>query len=365
MYVKRFRQILMIIFLSIIIFYIGMQRPEITLDLTSSMLDQSTGTFLPGYNYWEETENISLEEWMINRAVRNLLPYETYAKENRRLTAGIEDKETYQMILARKDSEKVHSKKKIKADKMSFEQLISNYYTVDSSTSVTEKLFDAKKFRKKDMSIDENKKGPKVLIYHTHSQEAFADSEKGNVNETIVGMGACLAEKLNKKYGIETLHHKGVYDLINGNMDRSKAYQLAKVEVEKILKENPSIEVVIDLHRDGVREDTHLVTEIDGKDVAQIMFFNGLSRSRTNGNIEYLENPYVEDNLAFSFQMQMKAKEKYPDFVRRIYLKSYRYNMHLKPKTLLIEAGAQTNTVEEMRNAMEILAEVLDGVLKP
>ena len=63
--------------------------------------------------------------------------------------------------------------------------------------------------------------------------------------------------------------------------------------------------------------------------------------------------------------MQLKATEMYPGFTRRIYLKGYRYNMHLKPKTLLIEAGAQTNTVEEMRNAMEYLAKTLDSVLKP
>ena len=79
--------------------------------------------------------------------------------------------------------------------------------------------------------------------------------------------------------------------------------------VEKILAENPTIEVVIDLHRDGVAEGTHLVTEINGKPTAKIMFFNGLSRSRTNGNIDYLPNPYIQDNLAFSLQMQIDAEE--------------------------------------------------------
>lgn len=53
----------------------------------------------------------------------------------------------------------------------------------------------------------------------------------------------------------------------------------------------------------------------------------------------------------------------YPGFVRHIYLKAYRYNLHLLPKSLLIEAGAQTNTVEEMKNAMEVLADTLCEVL--
>ena len=168
---------------------------------------------------------------------------------------------------------------------------------------------------------------------------------------------------MNQQYGIETYHHTGVYDLVNGKLDRSKAYQLAEPDVQKILKDNPSIEVVIDLHRDGVAEGTHLVTEVDGRQTAQIMFFNGLSRTRANGNISYLPNPYLEDNLAFSLQMEIAAAKYYPGFARHIFLRAYRYNMHFKPKTLLVEAGAQTNTVEEMRNAMELLAELLHQVL--
>ena len=110
-------------------------------------------------------------------------------------------------------------------------------------------------------------------------------------------------------------------------------------------------------------EGTHLVTEVDGRQTAQIMFFNGLSRTRANGNISYLPNPYLEDNLAFSLQMEIAAAKYYPGFARHIFLRAYRYNMHFKPKTLLVEAGAQTNTVEEMRNAMELLAELLHQVL--
>ena len=61
--------------------------------------------------------------------------------------------------------------------------------------------------------------------------------------------------------------------------------------------------------------------------------------------------------------MQIAATNKYPVFTRHIFLRAYRYNMHVKPKTLLIEAGAQTNTVEEMKNAMEVLADTLSIVL--
>jgi stage II sporulation protein P len=113
-----------------------------------------------------------------------------------------------------------------------------------------------------------------------------------------------------------------------------------------------------------VNENTHLVTNINGKPTAKFMFFNGLSYNSKVGNIEYLYNPYIEDNLAFSFKMQLQAVKYYPDLTRKIYLKGYRYNLHLMPKATLIEVGGQTNTVEEAKNAMEPLADILDKVLK-
>ena len=133
--------------------------------------------------------------------------------------------------------------------------------------------------------------------------------------------------------------------------------------MSEILEENPSVEVVIDLHRDGVADDKRLVTNIDGKETAKVMFLNGLSRTSQNGEISYLPNPYIEDNLAFSLQMMLEAKKYYPDFGRTIYLRGYRYNLHLRPKTLLVECGAQTNTLQEEKNAMEPLADILNRVL--
>ena len=80
--------------------------------------------------------------------------------------------------------------------------------------------------------------------------------------------------------------------------------------------------------------------------------------------MEYLKNPYIKENLAFSFQMKLAAEEYYPGFARNTYLKSMRYNMHYCPKSLLIEVGAQTNTVEEVMNATDPLAHVIAMVLK-
>ncbi len=199
---------------------------------------------------------------------------------------------------------------------------------------------------------------PQILIYHTHSQEAFADSVPGDESTSIVGVGEHLASILRQRYGYNVMHFTESFD----KESRDYAYGNSLPVIEKLLAEYPSIEVVIDLHRDAMPESRRLVMDLQGKPTAQIMFFNGLSRT-AKGEIEYLENPYLDDNLAFSFQMQAACNEYYPGLARRIYLKAYRYNMHLCPKTLLIELGAQNNTVEEMKNACEPLAHVLSLVL--
>lgn len=331
-------------------------------------------------------EKESLKEWITEKAME-IIPLGSYIEENKTTAAEIEDDTTYKMILAQQahDENEVdengnlirgdESHAAAEAENMTastnnisiealrnFDYLVSHFYTVDSTTMIGPEQLNVDELLAKDMHINKETEGPKVLIFHTHSQEAFVDSVPGDPNTSIVGVGKYLADRLNEK-GIPTLHHDGVYDLINGKLDRSKAYEFSETGVREILKANPGIEVVIDLHRDGVGSNTHLVTDINGKQTAKIMFFNGLSRTKANGDIAYLPNPYIQDNLAFSLQMQLAAEELYPGFARRIYLKGYRYSLHMMPKSLLIEAGAQTNTVAEMKNAMDSLAEVLGKVL--
>ena len=237
-------------------------------------------------------------------------------------------------------------------------KLIKDFYIVDSSTTPNAELLDIDKLSGYDCTLDKNSEGPQILIYHSHSQEGFADSVDGDVSTTIVGAGDKLTRLLEEEYGYQVLHHTGVYDVPS----RDNAYSNALPAIEQVLADNPTIQVVIDLHRDAVAEGTKLVKNIDGKDYARFMFFNGICRS-TNGPITYLNNPYLQENLAFSFQAQVVAESYFPGVTRKIYLKAWRYNMHLRPRNMLIELGAQTNTVEEVMNTTEILAFVIDKVL--
>lgn len=241
-----------------------------------------------------------------------------------------------------------------------FDYLIQNYYIVDSSTTIRSSDISAAELLAKDLTIAEDVDGPQILIYHTHSQETYGGAPEGDDENSVVAVGEYLTRLLTEQYGFSVLHHTGEYDV----NDRDHAYSNAAPALKEILEENPTIEVVIDLHRDSVPEKNHLVTQINGKNCAKIMFFNGLCRTTARGDLTKMPNPYLQDNLAFSLQMQLAAADQYPDFTRRIYLKGYRYNMHFCPKTLLVEVGAQNNSLEEAMNAMEPLASLLSKVLQ-
>lgn len=244
-----------------------------------------------------------------------------------------------------------------------YNYLLNHFFIVDESTATDAEQLNAEEFLEKDLTVKKNPEVPQILIYHSHTQETFADSREGERSDTIVGVGDYLEKILTDTYGYKVIHVTEEFDMAGGTLDRSAAYDYARPYIERVLEENPSIEVIIDLHRDGVPEDRRLVTEINGKPTAQIMFYNGLSYTRAGGSVDYLPNPYIQDNLAFSFQMEYQAAQYYPDLYRGIYLSGLRYNLHLRKRAVLLEAGAQTNTVQEVKNAMEPFADILDRVL--
>ena len=266
---------------------------------------------------------------------------------------------------AEQEKTKIEKNKKVietLKENMDTDYLIDNFYIVDSTTKIDRNVFNVKKLLNKDLSL-KKKKQPQILIYHTHAvTEAFKDSRAGKKEDTVVGVGSYLADILTDIYGYQVIHDETEYDNIGGKIDRNKAYNNALDGVEQILEKYPDIEVIIDLHRDAVNNNNQRVTEINGKKTAQIMLFNGLSRNQ-RGDISYLYNPNLQANLAFSLQLKLAAMEKYPEFTIRNYLKGYRYNLHLRERSLLIELGNENSTVEEAKNAMEPLAEILNEIL--
>lgn len=234
------------------------------------------------------------------------------------------------------------------------------FYSVDATTNIRADQLQYDTLMGFDTSIKQDNSNVQILVYHTHSQEAYIDSVKGDASTSIVGVGEHLCDILRTRYGFNVLHHTGAYDVES----RDYAYSNAMKGLEQVLAENPTIEVIIDLHRDETNAGTKLATTVQNKPMAKFMFFNGLCYTRELGELTNLPNPYIQDNISFSFRMELAAEQYYPGLTRRIYLKGYRYNLHYRPKSLLIELGSQTNTVEEAMNSCEPLAHIIAMVLQ-
>jgi len=193
-----------------------------------------------------------------------------------------------------------------------------------------------------------------VGIYHTHNAECYAgnggrDRVPGGKNGDVVIVGQVLAETLNR-LGVKAIQDQTVNDA-DYTESYNKSYQTAK----KMLEENPTIRILIDLHRDGIPPEVgKSVVKIDGKNMAKIMIVIGQ------------QNPHWEKNNKIAQEIIKIGQEKYPGlfFNRITYASDARYNQFLTDGALLLEIGSQLNTLEEAMNAAEPLAQVLKEYLQ-
>ncbi len=345
--------------------------------LLSAIYDKAekwtAGTFIPVLSYAvEETES----EPPLSRLTGELFPLYGYMSRQKNGEPSVESRSEYEMIVRAQAQAEENKQPRgnylpDRADGTEpaderltdFEYLLYHYFSMDMTTTIDAQRLDGEKLLSMDMTMEKRPDDPQILIYHTHSQEAFADSVEGDESTTIVGIGDYLTEILTEQYGYNVIHERGVFDLVDGVLDRNLAYDFSEAAVREILEQYPSIQVVIDLHRDGV-DGTRFVTEYNGKPAAQLMFIAGMSRTADGQDITYLPNPYIQENLAFALQLQLEAETAAPGLMRNIYLMAYRFNLHLRPMSLLLEAGTQLSTVAEEKNAMEAFAEILDKVLR-
>ena len=208
---------------------------------------------------------------------------------------------------------------------------------------------------------------PQVLIYHTHTSESFLKYDTGYFYESfyprttdttrnICAVGEEIAKQLNAA-GIKTIHDTTLHDYpsYNGAYDRSYA------TVTEYIKKYPTIKVTLDIHRDGIGTDTQKtkpVFTVNGKKAAQIMILSGYNY---DGDEEFKNWEY---NLRFALQIQKKANEMYPDMARPLNFSDFMYNMNINTGSLLIEMGAESNTLEEVKYSGYLLGKVLSQVLK-
>ncbi len=210
-------------------------------------------------------------------------------------------------------------------------------------------------------------KDPQVLIMHTHTSEAYMPRDQGFFYESfyprstdnsknVTRVGDAITQKLIKN-GINTIHDITYHDVPTYNGSYSRSAKTIKNNLEKF----PSIQVVLDIHRDSLGDKStgkvKPTFKINGKKAAQIMVIAGCGLDKSSGF------PDWEKNLRFALRIQQKAETMFPGITRPMHFGNFKYNMNLSHGSVLIEVGSDANTLDEALYTGEMLGDVLSELL--
>lgn len=201
---------------------------------------------------------------------------------------------------------------------------------------------------------------PCVLIIHTHGSEAYGDQEgyrSENPGANVIRVGKEIADALNSA-GISTIHDQRAYDLEVGY---DNAYEAAAEAIADYLDKYPQIQMVIDVHRDGIPDgqggQKALSANLRGQTGAAMMLVMGTDTAE-------LPHENWEENLAFAMRLQSYIGQRAPEIMRKISLRGARYNEHFTPCSILLEVGSAGNTMEEALRSGRFFGETLAEFLK-
>ncbi len=210
------------------------------------------------------------------------------------------------------------------------------------------------------------KDAPQVLIVHTHGTESYLKQDQstyadGDIartsdpEENVLRVGTEIQSVLEAR-GLRVLHDTALYD----SPSYAGSYTRALEGIQSYLKEYPSIQVVIDVHRDALQDDDqsmyNTVTEIDGQQTAQVMLVMGTDQGG-------LQHPGWKSNLRLAVRLQQRMAQRYPTLARPISLRQSRFNQHLTPGSLLVEVGTAVSTMDEAVRAGRLFADCAADVL--
>ncbi len=236
---------------------------------------------------------------------------------------------------------------------------------IKNTTATKKPDFEALMNNGPDLKI-KDKSAPTVLIFHTHTTESYLLSDNGvfyedyktrstDSTKNMIRVGDEICRVLEEN-GIGFIHDTGIYDEVYEG-----AYSRSRVSVEKYLREYPTIQIVLDVHRDAIyysdTEHAKPTAEIDGRKAAQLMIITGAEEG-------YITDfPNWENNLKFALLFQKTAEEGYEGLMKPLYFCQRKYNMDLGVCSLLLETGTDANTLDEAMYSGYLTGKVLTEII--
>ena len=196
---------------------------------------------------------------------------------------------------------------------------------------------------------------PLVLIYNTHNSETYLPTDGvkriEGANAGVETVAAHLEKILLERHGIKSVRSTEIHDYPSW----ARAYINSERTAKDLLRENPSVQIVLDIHRDAGLPHKGVITTSTGYNMAKILLIVG-SDTR-------LPHPTWRRNLEFAQMIGRKMDEIYPGLLKAVRVQSGRYNQHLHERSILVEVGCYQNTLEEALLSAEALADVIKEVL--
>lgn len=198
---------------------------------------------------------------------------------------------------------------------------------------------------------------PEVLIYHSHTTESYKPYKENMTvdSENMNAVGDVIANDLEKNYGIATIHDKSYNNI--GNFYHS--YENSGALVDKYLNKYKDFKLIIDLHRDGLPDNTAasvFETNLNKTNLARYMIVIGTG------------NKNKSSNIAVAKKISSISQSLFPGLIRPgnggsdygiHYYESARFNQHKSGNAILIELGAQNNTLDEAKASGLYLSRII------
>lgn len=204
--------------------------------------------------------------------------------------------------------------------------------------------------------------GPKVLILHSHSCEAYTQSEGHTylpsanyrtleLANNVVAVGDALTEALGA-LGVEAIHDR----TYNDYPDYNRSYSVAREKILAYLEQYPSITMVLDLHRDALEQPVREAVSWEGETLAPLMLVIGTDEGG-------LSHPHWEDNLSCGLKLQALGNREVPGLFKSLSFRRERFNGDLTPGSVIVEVGSTENTLPEALASMPHLARLVAELL--
>lgn len=209
---------------------------------------------------------------------------------------------------------------------------------------------------------------PRVLIYHTHTWEAYemTDDARYAPTETwrtkdnrynMVRVGEALAESLTA-LGFDVTHDKTAFEPPN----LSESYVRSLAMLESRIQAGETYDYIFDVHRDaysGLYNGANGISTEAGS-TAYVMMLVGKGTGATGSGFD--ERPDWPKNLALAQEITDEMNRQAQGISRDVKIKTGRFNQHVSTGALLIEIGNNRNTLDEALAACPLIAQAIAGV---